>query len=49
MTREELDAYVRRIVASAPPLAAEDADRLRALLPLARRTVRPTRSTARAA
>lgn len=49
MTRAELDAYVARVVESAPPLAADDAARLRALLPVARRTPASTQSAARAA
>ncbi|MBZ6175557.1 hypothetical protein KVH24_23310 [Streptomyces olivaceus] len=43
MTREERRAYIRRVVDDAPALSSEDADHLRALLPLgARRTARPT-------
>lgn len=49
MTRAELDAYVARIVESAPPLAAADAARLRALLPVARLAPASTESAARAA
>lgn len=50
MTRAELDAYVRRIVEGAPPLDGDDADRLRALLPMpGRRTSVPRKAAARAA
>ncbi|MFI1002028.1 hypothetical protein ACIP10_15540 [Streptomyces galbus] len=34
MSAEERRAYIRRIVDGAPALTAEDADQLRALLPL---------------
>ncbi|MGW1039363.1 hypothetical protein [Streptomyces sp. NPDC002547] len=37
MTREERRAYIRRIVDAAPPLTPEDADLLRALIPLSAR------------
>lgn len=42
MTREERRAYVRRVVDAAPSLTPEDADLLRALIPMgARRTALP--------
>ena len=34
MTREERRAYIRRMVDAAPPLTPEDADLLRALIPM---------------
>ncbi|MDX2681068.1 hypothetical protein [Streptomyces soliscabiei] len=34
MSPDERRAYVRRIVDASPPLTREDADRLRALIPL---------------
>lgn len=34
MTSEERQAYIRQVVDAAPPLTREDADRLRALIPL---------------
>ncbi|MEV6614234.1 hypothetical protein AB0N31_10500 [Streptomyces sp. NPDC051051] len=34
MTAEERQAYVRRIANAAPPLSREDADLVRALMPL---------------
>lgn len=37
MTAEERRAYIRRIVDAAPPLSAEDADLVRAVLPLSAR------------
>lgn len=43
MTREERRAYIRRMVDAAPPLTPEDADLLRALIPMgARRGVERT-------
>ncbi|MEU5111674.1 hypothetical protein AB0G64_09260 [Streptomyces longwoodensis] len=38
MSTEERRAYIRRIVDGAPALTTEDADQLRALLPLQART-----------
>ncbi|KPC86286.1 hypothetical protein ADL35_12450 [Streptomyces sp. NRRL WC-3753] len=38
MTREERRAYIRRVVDDAAPLDSEDADRLRALIPMGART-----------
>lgn len=56
MTREERRAYIRRIVDAAPPLTAEDADQLRALIPMGARLAAeraaaapPQRSAARTA
>ncbi|MGW5123021.1 hypothetical protein ACWEQ7_02970 [Streptomyces sp. NPDC004069] len=40
MTREERRRLIRELVDAAPPLTAEAADRLRALLPLGARTIR---------
>ncbi|WP_411090831.1 hypothetical protein [Streptomyces sp. 049-1] len=37
MTREERRAYIRRVVDDAAPLDADDADRLRALVPMGAR------------
>lgn len=34
MTEAEREAYIRRIVDAAPALSAEDADRVRRLIPL---------------
>ena len=34
MTREERRAYIRQLVDAAPPLTPEDADLLRALIPM---------------
>ncbi|MFF6825015.1 hypothetical protein [Streptomyces longwoodensis] len=34
MSTEERRAFIRRLAYGAPPLAAEDADQVRALLPL---------------
>lgn len=43
MTRDERRAYIRRIVDAAPPLDAEDADLIRALIPMGGRlAARPT-------
>lgn len=39
MTYEERRAYIRRIVDASPPLTPEDADALRALIPLGARLV----------
>ncbi|WP_158101776.1 hypothetical protein [Streptomyces pharetrae] len=44
MTAEERKAYVRQVVNAAPPLAPEDADLLRALIPLGSRLA-PRRAT----
>ncbi|WP_225080489.1 MULTISPECIES: hypothetical protein [unclassified Streptomyces] len=41
MTREERQRRIRELVDAAPPLSPEDADRLRALLPLGARAARP--------
>lgn len=55
MTYEERRAYIRRIVDAAPPLTSEDADVLRALVPLGarlaaeRQAARPQPTTARTA
>lgn len=38
MSPEERRAYIRRIVDAAPPLTPEDADFVRALMPLSGRT-----------
>ncbi|MFF5958437.1 MULTISPECIES: hypothetical protein [Streptomyces] len=43
MTREERRAYIRQLVDDAPPLSPEDADLLRALVPMgARRSAQRT-------
>lgn len=56
MTGEERQAYIRRVVDAAPSLSSEDADRIRALLPMGSRrsaehaiAARPQRSAARTA
>lgn len=56
MSEMERQAYIRQIVDAAPPLSAEDAHRVRNLVPLAsrvaaesaaaRRAPRPSRKTA---
>ncbi|WP_171111284.1 MULTISPECIES: hypothetical protein [unclassified Streptomyces] len=47
MTREERRAYIRKIVDAAPPLSAEDADLLRALIPMGGRLAAERASGAR--
>ncbi|GHB39027.1 hypothetical protein [Streptomyces spinoverrucosus] len=55
MTREERRIYISKIVDAAPPLSAEDADLLRALIPMGGRLAaeragaRPQPATARRA
>ncbi|MFD6035286.1 hypothetical protein ACFWHF_12200 [Streptomyces griseoincarnatus] len=47
MTREERQAYVRRIVDAAPALSPADSDTLRRLVPLQSRLVGPARTARR--
>ncbi|MCZ4609709.1 hypothetical protein O3S80_39275 [Streptomyces sp. Lzd4kr] len=56
MMRDERRAYIRRLVDAAPPLAPEDADLLRGLIPMRARLAaehdtgrRPKRPAGRAA